>query len=207
MHLRLYICLSWYVICLTSNVPPIHAEDTNAALEKIKRDIVGTIRSRTSAIAKKLTVESIALKRAKRDEEIIEAEVIPIATEVSVCDKVIDLTTSSPDDVPTDTARWSQTDRLSPRQLKPNPSSKVKRQTTGRIQFQTIEELTRLILDDPGNDILDPPECKCPSCPYCRGCMATQRYVLLERCLQIDNLFKLRPDLYGVAVTGLEDYE
>ena len=196
MHLRLYICLPWYVICLTSNVPPIHAEDTNAALEKIKRDIVGTIRSRTSAIAKKLTVESIALKRAKRDEEIIEAEVIPIATEVSVCDKVIDLTTSSPD-VPTD--------HLPPRQLKPNPSSKVKRQTTGRIQFQTIKELTRLILDDPGNDILDPPECKCPSCPYCRGCMATQRYVLLERCLQIDNLFKLRPDLYGVA--GLEDYE
>ena len=115
---------------------------------------------------------------------------------MSVCDKFIDLTTSSPD-VPTD--------HLPPRQLKPNPSSKVKRQTTGRIRFQTIKELTRLILDDPGNDILDPPECKCPSCPYCRGCMATQRYVLLERCLQIDNLFKLRPDLYGVA--GLEDYE
>ena len=29
--------------------------------------------------------------------------------------------------------------------------------------------------------VLDPSECECPTCPYSTGCLATQRYVLLER--------------------------
>ena len=71
------------------------------------------------------------------------------------------------------------------------------------IRFQTIKELAKLIVANPENAILDPPECVCDSCPYSKGCLATQRFVLLRRCYQIERLFKDRPELYGVA--GVED--
>ena len=75
------------------------------------------------------------------------------------------------------------------------------------IRFQTIAELTRIIREDEDadNHILDPSQCERPTFPYSTVCLITHRFVLLQPCYQIDNLFKDRPDLYGRTEVHHED--
>lgn len=171
--------------------------EDNDTLERQKQTIVARIQKRTSALTKKLTIQSI--KRAKEgDIPEAEAEVvdIPIARYVNVVDL-----TSPPRQKP----RWSPENHIHPQQLSTNSLLKVfekkERVRTQRIingiRFQSIEELSQVIRENPDNQVLDPSECSCPYCPYSTGPLTTQRYILLERCHQIDNVFKKRPDLYG----------
>lgn len=195
---------------ITSNVVTQfqHIENKNA-LQRQKQMIVARIQSRTSAATKKLTIETIKSRRAKQsDIPEAQAEVvdIPVARYVNF----VDLTSTTRRKAP----RWSPQNHIRPQKLQSNSllnvfaSSDVNRarvRTGRRIQFQTIEELTRLVRDNPDNLVLDPSECKCPNCPYSTGCLATQRFVLLERCYQIDNVFKDRPELYGRTPEEHED--
>ena len=174
--------------------------------------IEARIQRRTSVATKKLTIETIKSKRAQSDIPNAKAEVvdIPVARYVNF----VDLTSPSRRNAP----KWSPQDHIRPQKLKSNSllnAFAINDEDKGRarpgptiingIRFQTITELTRLIRDNPDNNILDPSDCDCPTCPYSTGCLATQRFVLLQRCYQIDNVFKDRPELYGRTEHGDED--
>ena len=62
--------------------------------------------------------------------------------------------------------------------------------------LQTLEDLAMRIVQNSDNDILDPSECKCASCPYSTGCLGLQRYLLLQRCHQINKVLVENPHLY-----------
>ena len=201
---------SLYVIAFNFLIQFHHIEENNT-LQRQKQMITARIQSRTIAATKKLTIETITAKRAKQpDIPEAEAEVctIPVARYVNF----VDLTTSS---TRRKTPRWSPQNHIRPQKLQSNSllnvfaSSDVNEQCIragpriiNGIRFQTIQELTRLIRENPDNLVLDSSECECPTCPYSTGCLATQRYVLLERCYQIENVFQDRPELYGKAGVG-----
>ena len=171
------------------------------ALERQKQSIAAHIQTRTTALTKKLTIQSIKLSK-RDDTPEAEAEVVDIPTARYV--HFVDLT--SP---PRQKPRWSPENHIRPQKLQSNSllnvfqNSSVKRASVqpgpriNGIHFQTVQELTRLIRENPDNQCLDPSDCECPNCPYSTGCLATQRFVLLQRFYQIDNVFKDRPELYG----------
>ena len=194
-------------IKLLSHLSTIEA---NNALQRQKQMMVDRIQSRTSEAAKKLTIKSIKSKQSDIPEAKAEVVDIPVARYVNF----VDLTAPTRRKAP----RWSPQNHVRPQKIQTNSLLNVfassdanrKRVPTGPriingIEFQTIEELTRLVRDNPDNCVLDPSGCECPTCPYSTGCLATQRFVLLERCYQIENVFKDRPELYGWIPT--EDVE
>ena len=148
--------------------------------------MVDRIQSRTSEAAKKLTIKSIKSKQSDIPEAKAEVVDIPVARYVDF----VDLTSSTRRKAP----RWSPQNHVRPQKIQTNSLLNV---------FEEL--LTRLVRDNPDNCVLDPSGCECPTCPYSTGCLATQRFVLLERCYQIENVFKDRPELYGWIPT--EDVE
>ena len=63
--------------------------------------------------------------------------------------------------------------------------------------LETLNQLAKRIVQNPDGDILGPSECKCPCCPYSTGCLGIQRYLLLQRCHQINKVLLDNPHLYN----------
>ena len=55
-----------------------------------------------------------------------------------------------------------------------------------RDRFLPVAQMAMRIAENPENNILDPPECYCTTCPYSTGSLMLQRFVLLRRLYQLN---------------------